>query len=195
MIRVYRSDPHAHSVAASDDPYSSHFVMVNHLSSGVQVRNVFKQQLDCRSTSTFPSRPFTLFKMLNPAGGGLCQKENIVRVRAEGEQFLLQAKDDHIRPLPKFITLPRRRRRRRIVPTPSGTTPGRVNRVAGRELGAAVVDGMIAEAEASNSRNNRNTDSAAWGKRVGITWRICLLKNSLLSTCWLFLGDVGRLGG
>ncbi|GAA5824161.1 hypothetical protein JCM11251_001547 [Rhodosporidiobolus azoricus] len=61
------------------------------------------------------------------------KRKHVVRVRAEGEQFLLQARDDRgvidliealqaatnvaldldARPLPKFITLPRRRRRRR----------------------------------------------------------------------------------
>ncbi|KAH8923099.1 hypothetical protein BT69DRAFT_1206039, partial [Atractiella rhizophila] len=60
------------------------------------------------------------------------KRKHVVRIRAEGEQFLVQAKDDaaviHLiealqaatnialdldrRPLPKFITLPRRRRRR-----------------------------------------------------------------------------------
>ncbi|GAA5899881.1 hypothetical protein JCM5296_006205 [Sporobolomyces johnsonii] len=72
------------------------------------------------------------------------KRRHVVRVRAEGEQFLLQAKDDRgvidliealqaatnvaldldARPLPKFITLPRRRRRRRPRPDPNanGTT-------------------------------------------------------------------------
>ncbi|KAI9631041.1 hypothetical protein KEM48_013297 [Puccinia striiformis f. sp. tritici PST-130] len=218
MIRVYRSDPHAHSVAASDDPYSSHFVhgkstsplaskcgMSSNSNSTVAPPLHFHQgQYDSAPVTSlkeaalvkatqFPTHHNCLHRVysLQNAESGLAadyvKKKYIVRVRAEGEQFLLQAKDDRgvidliealqaatnvsldldIRPLPKFITLPRRRRRRRIVPTPSGTTPGRVNRVAGRELGAAVVDGMIAEAEASNSRNNRNTDSAAWGEESG----------------------------
>ncbi|GAA5959807.1 hypothetical protein JCM21900_001023 [Sporobolomyces salmonicolor] len=67
------------------------------------------------------------------------KRRHVVRVRAEGEQFLLQAKDDRgvidliealqaatnvaldldARPLPKFITLPRRRRRRRPRPDPN----------------------------------------------------------------------------
>ncbi|CEQ42419.1 SPOSA6832_04237 [Sporobolomyces salmonicolor] len=67
------------------------------------------------------------------------KRRHVVRVRAEGEQFLLQAKDDRgvidliealqaatnvaldldARPLPKFITLPRRRRRRRLRPDPN----------------------------------------------------------------------------
>ncbi|GAA6027176.1 hypothetical protein JCM8097_002457 [Rhodosporidiobolus ruineniae] len=70
------------------------------------------------------------------------KRKHVVRVRAEGEQFLLQAKDDRgvidliealqaatnvaldldARPLPKFITLPRRRRRRRPRPAPDGST-------------------------------------------------------------------------
>ncbi|WAQ90088.1 hypothetical protein PtA15_12A73 [Puccinia triticina] len=101
------------------------------------------------------------------------KKKYIVRVRAEGEQFLLQAKDDRgvidliealqaatnvsldldLRALPKFITLPRRRRRRRIVPGdapgPAAAAPGgAARRVAGHALGAAVVEGMVAEAAA-----------------------------------------------
>jgi len=67
------------------------------------------------------------------------KRKHVIRVRAEGEQFLLQAADDRgvidwiealqaatnialdldSRPLPKFITLPRRRRRRR--PDQTGT--------------------------------------------------------------------------
>jgi hypothetical protein len=117
------------------------------------------------------------------------KKKYIVRVRAEGEQFLLQAKDDRgvidliealqaatnvsldldIRPLPKFITLPRRRRRRRIVP-PSTVTgaSGRPHRVAGRELGAAVVEGMVAEAEASHRRRlQQQRESAVWADDSG----------------------------
>ncbi|KAA1129792.1 hypothetical protein PGTUg99_003213 [Puccinia graminis f. sp. tritici] len=117
------------------------------------------------------------------------KKKYIVRVRAEGEQFLLQAKDDRgvidliealqaatnvsldldIRPLPKFITLPRRRRRRRIVPPSAATgTSGRPHRVAGRELGAAVVEGMVAEAEASHRRHlQQQRESAVWADDSG----------------------------
>ncbi|KAA1125264.1 hypothetical protein PGTUg99_002247 [Puccinia graminis f. sp. tritici] len=117
------------------------------------------------------------------------KKKYIVRVRAEGEQFLLQAKDDRgvidliealqaatnvsldldIRPLPKFITLPRRRRRRRIVPPSAATgTSGRPHRVAGRELGAAVVEGMVAEAEASHRRRlQQQRESAVWADDSG----------------------------
>ncbi|KAH9441861.1 hypothetical protein Pst134EA_032125 [Puccinia striiformis f. sp. tritici] len=196
MIRVYRSDPHAHSVAASDDPYSSHFVhgkstsplaskcgMSSNSNSTVAPPLHFHQgQYDSAPVTSlkeaalvkatqFPTHHNCLHRVysLQNAESGLAadyvKKKYIVRVRAEAATNV--SLDLDIRPLPKFITLPRRRRRRRIVPTPSGTTPGRVNRVAGRELGAAVVDGMIAEAEASNSRNNRNTDSAAWGEEWG----------------------------
>ncbi|GAA5932621.1 hypothetical protein JCM3775_005980 [Rhodotorula graminis] len=69
------------------------------------------------------------------------KRKHVVRVRAEGEQFLIQAKDDRgvidliealqaatnvaldldARPLPKFITLPRRRRRRRAARPADGT--------------------------------------------------------------------------
>ncbi|BGP16117.1 hypothetical protein JCM10213_007503 [Rhodosporidiobolus nylandii] len=82
------------------------------------------------------------------------KRKHVVRVRAEGEQFLLQAKDDRgvidliealqaatnvaldldARPLPKFITLPRRRRRRR--PRPDGTAANGANSGANGANGA-----------------------------------------------------------
>jgi hypothetical protein len=119
------------------------------------------------------------------------KKKYIVRVRAEGEQFLLQAKDDRgvidliealqaatnvsldldMRPLPKFITLPRRRRRRRIgdrAASSSAVGNSRNSRpAAGRDLGAAVVDGMVAEAQASRrSRRQSSWMDEASGDRM-----------------------------
>ncbi|GAA5978136.1 hypothetical protein JCM11641_006635 [Rhodosporidiobolus odoratus] len=83
------------------------------------------------------------------------KRKHVVRVRAEGEQFLLQAKDDRgvidmiealqaatnvaldldARPLPKFITLPRRRRRRR--PRPDAANPDGTANPAAAEGNAA----------------------------------------------------------
>ncbi|TNY20508.1 hypothetical protein DMC30DRAFT_352215 [Rhodotorula diobovata] len=86
------------------------------------------------------------------------KRKHVVRVRAEGEQFLLQAKDDRgvidliealqaatnvaldldARPLPKFITLPRRRRRRRVVrPADPNAAPAAEGAAAGTAAGAA----------------------------------------------------------
>ncbi|KAK4056863.1 hypothetical protein OIO90_002113 [Microbotryomycetes sp. JL221] len=72
------------------------------------------------------------------------KRKHVVRVRAEGEQFLLQTNGDRgtidlievlqaatnvsldldCRPLPKFITLPRRRRRRRRIDPNAATASG-----------------------------------------------------------------------
>ncbi|KNZ58413.1 hypothetical protein VP01_1935g8 [Puccinia sorghi] len=217
MIRVYRSDPHLHPLARADDAYSSHFLQgqsvavtcgINtssqatppplHFHSGqygsAPVTTLKEAAL--AKASQLPTHHNSLHRVysLQNAESGLAadyvKKKYVVRVRAEGEQFLLQAKDDRgvidliealqaasnvsldldIRPLPKFITLPRRRRRRRLVPptnsTPSGTTSsltGRPNhRIAGRELGAAVVEGMVAEAEASDRHRSRSHTSPGW---------------------------------
>ncbi|GJN89302.1 hypothetical protein Rhopal_002282-T1 [Rhodotorula paludigena] len=94
------------------------------------------------------------------------KRKHVVRVRAEGEQFLLQAKDDRgvidliealqaatnvaldldARPLPKFITLPRRRRRRRRVvadPNAAASTaaPGTENGAGANGAAAAPAAG------------------------------------------------------
>ncbi|GAA5911482.1 hypothetical protein JCM8208_006852 [Rhodotorula glutinis] len=92
------------------------------------------------------------------------KRKHVVRVRAEGEQFLLQAKDDRgvidliealqaatnvaldldARPLPKFITLPRRRRRRRAARPADGTAAA-----AAGPNGAAATDSTAASTTAA----------------------------------------------
>jgi len=77
-------------------------------------------------------RHYTLQGAESGLAADYLKRRHVVRVRAEGEQFLIQAKDDRavidwiealqaatntaldldVRPLPNFITLPRRRRRR-----------------------------------------------------------------------------------
>ncbi|PLW20586.1 hypothetical protein PCANC_06063 [Puccinia coronata f. sp. avenae] len=224
MIRVYRSDPHVHSLASSEDPYSSHFV---HGPSNSPLASTCGITSSSKSNASVPpplhfhqgqydSAPVTSLKeaalvkatqfpthhnclhrvySLQNAESGLAadyvKKKYIVRVRAEGEQFLLQAKDDRgvidliealqaatnvsldldMRPLPKFITLPRRRRRRRIgdrAASSSAVGNSRNSRpAAGRDLGAAVVDGMVAEAQASRrSRRQSSWMDEASGDRM-----------------------------
>ncbi|BGO94049.1 hypothetical protein NBRC10512_003682 [Rhodotorula toruloides] len=112
------------------------------------------------------------------------KRKHVVRVRAEGEQFLLQAKDDRgvidliealqaatnvaldldARPLPKFITLPRRRRRRRPRPdadaaTAPATTGATTENAAAAE-GATETDrmgDMLAEEQNSYARRSSGT--------------------------------------
>ncbi|SNX84983.1 uncharacterized protein MEPE_03692 [Melanopsichium pennsylvanicum] len=86
------------------------------------------------------ARNYTLQGAESGLAADYLKRRHVVRVRAEGEQFLLQTRSDrHVvdwiealqaatnvsmdlekRPMPKFITLPRRRRRRRR--NPDGTT-------------------------------------------------------------------------
>lgn len=90
------------------------------------------QQATASSTNQL-LRHYSLQNAESGLAADYIKRKHVVRVRAEGEQFLLQAKDDRgvidliealqaatnvaldldARPLPKFITLPRRRRRRR----------------------------------------------------------------------------------
>lgn len=103
----------------------------------------------------FGNRQSTLIKQytLQGAESGLAadylKRRHVVRIRAEGEQFLIQTRNDrHVvdwieafqaatnvamdlerRPMPKFITLPRRRRRRRR----EGTTTSATNRAQNQE--------------------------------------------------------------
>ncbi|GAA6011964.1 hypothetical protein JCM10207_003442 [Rhodosporidiobolus poonsookiae] len=112
------------------------------------------------------------------------KRKHVVRVRAEGEQFLLQAKDDRgvidliealqaatnvaldldARPLPKFITLPRRRRRRRPRPDAANGTANAATGAAattqaasaGRDQSDRMGD-MLAEEQNAYSRRNQGT--------------------------------------
>lgn len=87
-------------------------------------------------------RNYTLQGAESGLAADYLKRRHVVRVRAEGEQFLLQTRSDrHVvdwiealqaatnvsldlekRPMPKFITLPRRRRRRRRNPDGTGMT-------------------------------------------------------------------------
>lgn len=128
-------------------------------------------------------RVYTLQNAESGLAADYVKRKYVVRVRAEGEQFLLRAKDDRgvidliealqaatnvsldldVRPLPKFITLPRRRRRRRA--GDGGGSSGvrendrSTNRTSPplgrREIGATVVEEMIAEAAGSSDRHLR----------------------------------------
>ncbi|GAA6048237.1 hypothetical protein JCM3770_006497 [Rhodotorula araucariae] len=106
------------------------------------------------------------------------KRKHVVRVRAEGEQFLLQAKDDRgvidliealqaatnvsldldARPLPKFITLPRRRRRRRVRPVDPAVADGATAATNG--TGAAGATGARA-AETGGRGEDRMGDMLA----------------------------------
>ncbi|GAA5989596.1 hypothetical protein JCM10908_000547 [Rhodotorula pacifica] len=105
------------------------------------------------------------------------KRKHVVRVRAEGEQFLLQAKDDRgvidliealqaatnvaldldARPLPKFITLPRRRRRRR--------RPVEGDAAAAAAAGAG--GAANGSATAGAARDESTAASASAGDRMG----------------------------
>ncbi|PWN50234.1 hypothetical protein IE53DRAFT_362536 [Violaceomyces palustris] len=88
-------------------------------------------------------RNYTLQNAESGLAADYLKRRHVVRVRAEGEQFLLQTRNDrHVvdwiealqaatnvamdlekRQMPKFITLPRRRRRRRRNPDGTALTP------------------------------------------------------------------------
>ncbi|GAA6059262.1 hypothetical protein JCM10212_006655 [Sporobolomyces blumeae] len=100
------------------------------------------QQATASSTNQL-LRHYSLQNAESGLAADYIKRKHVVRVRAEGEQFLLQAKDDRgvidliealqaatnvaldldARPLPKFITLPRRRRRRRPRPDAAAAAP------------------------------------------------------------------------
>ncbi|CAH7681749.1 expressed protein [Phakopsora pachyrhizi] len=202
MMRIYRSDPHAHPVPGNDDTYSYHHIQCPSSSpflgssspnskSAVAVApplhfhqgrydsapSTSLKEVAFAKASQLPTQHNSLQRVytLQNAESGLAadylKRKYTVRVRAEGEQFLLQAKDDRgvidliealqaatnvsldldVRPLPKFITLPRRRRRRRAGAATTATSGPQ----SGREIGAAVIAGMIAEVEASHRQSRR----------------------------------------
>ena len=106
------------------------------------------------------------------------KRKHVVRVRAEGEQFLLQTKDDRgvialiealqaatnisldldARPLPKFITLPRRRRRRRRVP-PADGVGARAAVAAGAGTAAGVGEGAGAAVAGTTGGSRQRTET------------------------------------
>ncbi|KAH8923101.1 hypothetical protein BT69DRAFT_184600 [Atractiella rhizophila] len=107
-------------------------------------------KLPVYSSSNQLIRHYSLQNAESGLAADYLKRKHVVRIRAEGEQFLVQAKDDaaviHLiealqaatnialdldrRPLPKFITLPRRRRRRRQ-PTETGATGASTSAPAG----------------------------------------------------------------
>ncbi|KAA1097010.1 hypothetical protein PGTUg99_003217 [Puccinia graminis f. sp. tritici] len=163
MIRVYRSDPHTHML-------SGDFV---------------ERSSTCQSyPASYPSQLSPSSVSLQNAESGLAadyvKKKYIVRVRAEGEQFLLQAKDDRgvidligslaKRPPMSVWTLtyapyrslsPYRDDDGDVASSPHPRQPEHPAALIGspeEKLGAAVVEGMVAEAEASSSSSPTTTE-------------------------------------
>ena len=111
-------------------------------------------------------RNYTLQGAESGLAADYLKRRHVVRVRAEGEQFLLQTRSDrHVvdwiealqaatniamdlekRPMPKFITLPRRRRRRRR--NPDGTTMTAAEQEA-RDIAEAQRRSMMEAGESS----------------------------------------------
>jgi len=105
------------------------------------------------------------------------KRKHIVRVRAEGEQFLLQTSSDRhvvdwiealqaatnvaldleVRPMPKFITLPRRRRRRRR--NPDGT-------LAASESGPPATPNSASTNPPAGTANGGSEDARARAARL-----------------------------
>jgi hypothetical protein len=110
------------------------------------------------------------------------KRKHVVRVRAEGEQFLLQTNGDRgtidlievlqaatnvaldidARPLPKFITLPRRRRRRRRV-DPNAAANG----TAANGSSSAGQDAAGASSSGAGRTSESTSASAAPEDRMG----------------------------
>lgn len=140
----------------------------------------------------FSSHKGALLKQytLQDAESGLAadylKRRHVVRVRTEGEQFLLQTRNDrHVvdwiealqastnialdlerRPMPKFITLPRRRRRRRRDATGTDASAAAAA-PASAERPAA--DGSLASREAAELAEARRRSLAEAGRPSGST--------------------------
>lgn len=115
-------------------------------------------------------RHYTLQGAESGLAADYLKRRHVVRIRAEGEQFLVQAKDDRnvidwiealqaatntaldldVRPLPKFITLPRRRRRR---PRPDGAAAPATN-AAGAAAGSAPSSAAASSTAQRDRMNN-----------------------------------------
>ncbi|GAA5911209.1 uncharacterized protein JCM6883_001940 [Sporobolomyces salmoneus] len=169
-IKVYKYDLRTHpipgeedwsvvpvDIAGKDGPPPLHFHQgeygVDNSSQGIRfplsiedakakAKSRIIQQATASSTNLL-LRHYSLQNAESGLAADYIKRKHVVRVRAEGEQFLLQAKDDRgvidliealqaatnvaldldARPLPKFITLPRRRRRRRPRPDANAATP------------------------------------------------------------------------
>lgn len=130
-------------------------------------------------------KQYTLQNAESGLAADYVKKRNVVRVRAEGEQFLLQTESSRevvdwieafqaatnvsleldVRPMPKIITLPRRRRRRRPGEPPvpgANAAPGDVAATEDTPEGNARA---VAEAEraASGRRSSPPVSAAAGG--------------------------------
>lgn len=123
-------------------------------------------------------RHYTLQGAESGLAADYLKRRHVVRVRAEGEQFLIQCKDDRavidwiealqaatntaldldVRPLPKFITLPRRRRRRRPA-DPNNPNAAATNSTNGGATGAGATSGAPAGATASAAASAPRNDS------------------------------------
>ncbi|BGP40009.1 hypothetical protein JCM10450v2_003989 [Rhodotorula kratochvilovae] len=161
-IKIYRFDLRSHpipgeddwsvvaaaDIAGSDGPPPLHFhegeygadqPPAGHRFSIEHAKAKAKDRIIASATASAENALVRHYSLQNAESGlaaDYIKRKHVVRVRAEGEQFLLQAKDDRgvidliealqaatnvsldldARPLPKFITLPRRRRRRRARP-------------------------------------------------------------------------------
>lgn len=198
MIRIYKTDPHAQPVSGEGDVYLSaprHEPISTpsnppplHFHKG-RYESAPSGSLKEAALAKVPTQHNSLLRVytLQNAESGLAadylKRKNVVRVRAEGEQFLLQAKDDRgvidliealqaatnvsldldVRPLPKFITLPRRRRRRRQTTNTTQRTStsqqGTRSRRGAASLGAEIVDAMIHEANTAGASGSARHSS------------------------------------
>ncbi|KAL7408931.1 hypothetical protein BDY24DRAFT_345861 [Mrakia frigida] len=123
-------------------------------------------------------RTYTLQGAESGLAADYLKKKNVVRVRLQGEQFLLQAEspkdvvdwieafqagtnvalDLDDRPMPKIITLPRRRRRRRVVvPGGSAADPSNPDVVVGEDSAEANIR-AVAMADAAEAASSAAVD-------------------------------------
>ncbi|GAA5959993.1 hypothetical protein JCM3765_006127 [Sporobolomyces pararoseus] len=137
------------------------------------------QQATASSTNLL-LRHYSLQNAESGLAADYIKRKHVVRVRAEGEQFLLQAKDDRgvidliealqaatnvaldldARPLPKFITLPRRRRRRRPRPDAAAANGAAANGTSSTATDPATSTSN-AEATPPPERERRSPDRFA----------------------------------
>ncbi|GAA6016524.1 hypothetical protein JCM11491_002350 [Sporobolomyces phaffii] len=138
------------------------------------------QQATASSTNLL-LRHYSLQNAESGLAADYIKRKHVVRVRAEGEQFLLQAKDDRgvidliealqaatnvaldldARPLPKFITLPRRRRRRRPRPDAAAAAAGGATTTASdpsSTAASAFTSSASTAAEPPSDRQRRSPD-------------------------------------
>ncbi|KAK4703432.1 hypothetical protein P7C70_g2779, partial [Phenoliferia sp. Uapishka_3] len=212
-IKIYKYDLRTHPIAGEEDwstvstemtgtggPPAPHFHVGEYgvvadpagksskfASSIVDARIIAKSRI----TAAAPNQGNQLLRhySLQNAESGLAadyiKRKHAVRVRAEGEQFLLQAKDDRgvidliealqaatnvaldldTRLPPKFITLPRRRRRRRV-PPPQGDEAAQI----AQAVAASTAEGQV-NPRSDDSRLGAMLDEeqTAYASRSGAT--------------------------